>query len=160
MYKTISYLRNTLIVKIYLYLAGFSDKYLFPFLLLFIRYWMAQIFWDAGLSKISDWQSTIYLFKYEYKVPLIPPELAAFSATAVELTCPVLLLIGLLSRISATALIFMTAVIQFTYLDLIDHLYWAILLGVIILNGSGKYSLDYFLYKKTSPNLIFSRPRR
>jgi len=120
---------------------------LWPSLLLFIRYWMAKVFFDSGLTKISSWESTLYLFQYEYKVPIIHHELAAIFATCFELGCPALLLFGLMTRLAAIPLLCMTAVIQFTYLDFIDHLYWAILLGTIILHGPGKLSIDHLIRK-------------
>ena len=80
-------------------------------------------------------------------MPIIPPEIAAFLATTFELTCPVLLVLGLASILPALPLLVMTAVIQFTYLDLIDHLYWAILFEIIILHGPGRFSLDHYIRK-------------
>jgi putative oxidoreductase len=80
-------------------------------------------------------------------VPIIPAEFAAILATATELSAPILLVLGFLTRLAAIPMLCMTAVIQFTYLDLIDHLYWAILLATIILYGPGRYSLDYLICK-------------
>lgn len=115
-----------------------------------MRFWMAKIFWYSGLTKISSWQSTVFLFKDEYKVPIIPPEIAAYFATAFELTCPVLLVLGLGTRFATLPMLAMTAVIQFTYLDLIDHSYWAMLLALILFYGPGSLSLDHFISKKLS----------
>lgn len=109
---------------------------------------MARIFFYSGLTKISSWASTIYLFKYEYRVPIIPAELAAYLATTVELITPAFLVIGCCSRLVAIPMIAMVAVIQFTYLDLLEHFYWAILLGTIILHGPGLFSFDYLIRKK------------
>ncbi|MEM6339124.1 MAG: DoxX family protein [Pseudomonadota bacterium] len=142
-------LQNSLIGKIYLAFTKFANKYLFSAVVFFMRFWMAKIFWYSGLTKISSWQSTIYLFKYEYAVPIIPAELAAILATATELSAPILLVIGLMTRLAAVPVLCMTAVIQFTYLDLIDHLYWALLLCTIIFYGPGRYSLDCLICCKT-----------
>ena len=133
-----------------IYLKGISclEKYCMPIFMLFIRFWMAQIFWYSGLVKISDWQATIYLFQYEYKVPVIPPEIAAYLATAFELCCPILLIFGFAARFATLPMLSMTAVIQFTYLDLIDHRYWAMLLAIILLYGPGTLSLDHLIKKK------------
>ena len=84
---------------------------------------MARVFWYSGLTKISSFDSTIYLFEYEYKVPVIPPEIAAYLATITELSMPVFLILGLFSRLACLPLIAMTLVIQFTYLELVEHLY-------------------------------------
>ncbi len=136
--------------KLYFSASTFASNNLFPLLVLFMRCWMARIFWYSGLTKISSWQSTVYLFEYEYAVPIIPPELAAAMATATELSAPIFLLLGLMTRLAAIPMLVMTAVIQFTYLDLVVHLYWALLLGTIILYGPGKYSIDHLLCRRNS----------
>lgn len=120
-------------------------RYIGPFYQLFIRLWMAEIFWRSGLSKIASWDSTVFLFKYEYNVPLIPPELAAYLSTAVELSCPVLLAFGLGSRLAAVPMIMMALVIQFTYLDKAEHFFWMMLLAYIVLRGPGVLSLDFLV---------------
>ncbi len=142
MMQLIYKIQDSLLGKAYIAAIRFSDKYLFSLLVLFIRVWMARIFWYSGLTKISSWQTTIYLFKYEYKVPIIPIEIAASFATATELTMPFFLVLGFMTRLAVVPLICMTAVIQFTYLDLIEHLYWAVLLATIAFYGPGRYSVD------------------
>lgn len=137
-------------VPLYLRLLKRLEKTGLPLLLLFIRLWMAKIFWYSGLTKISHWQSTLFLFKEEYKVPLLPPEGAAFFATLFELTCPLLLLLGFATRVAALPMLAMIAVIQFTYLDLVEHYYWAMLLALIVCYGPGALSLDHFISKKFS----------
>ena len=125
-----------------LHLTALIDRYGQPLYQLFIRLWMAEIFWSSGLSKIASFETTIDLFHEEYKVPLLPPELAATLGTATELSMPVLLALGLGARFAALPLIAMTLVIQFTYLDKAEHLYWMMLLGHIALRGAGALSLD------------------
>jgi putative oxidoreductase len=142
MMQWINKIQNSLFGRAYLIATEFSNKYLFSLLVLFIRIWMATVFWYSGLTKISSWQTTLYLFQYEYKVPIIPTEIAASLATATELIMPFFLVIGFLTRFSAIPLICMVAVIQFTYLDLIEHVYWAILLATIVFYGPGRYSID------------------
>ncbi len=135
------------VISIYLSLTNALEKIFLPVLVFFMRFWMAKIFWYSGLTKISNWQSTVYLFKEEYKVPIIPPEIAAYFATAFELACPVLLVLGLATRLATIPMLAMTAVIQFTYLDLIDHTYWAVLFAFILFYGPGTISLDHFISK-------------
>ncbi|MGE5146856.1 MAG: FAD-dependent oxidoreductase, partial [Candidatus Eiseniibacteriota bacterium] len=108
---------------------------------------IVQIFWASGLTKIASWQTTLSLFQDEYQVPLLPPELAATLATGVELAAPVLLAFGLLSRVGAAAMLAMTAVIEFTYLDRAEHFFWMMLLGQIVLRGPGLFSLDHLLLR-------------
>ena len=81
-------------------------------------------------------------FEHEYQTPFLPVWFAAGSATLFELAMPVLLIGGLFTRLATLPLIVMTAVIQFTYLDHIDHLYWILLLGLILTWGPGRFSLD------------------
>ena len=114
-------------------------------LMLFIRIWMARVFWISGLTKISSFENTIMLFQYEYKVPIIAPVAAAFLSTLFELACPVLITLGIMSRLASIPLIMMTLVIQFTYLNHIQHLYWILLLLCILCFGAGKISVDYFI---------------
>ena len=113
-----------------------------PAWMLFVRYWIGAIFFASGLTKIADWQSTLFLFEHEYQTPFLPVWFAAGSATLFELAMPVLLIGGLFTRLATLPLIVMTAVIQFTYLDHIDHLYWILLLGLILTWGPGRFSLD------------------
>jgi putative oxidoreductase len=136
------------IIDLYMSMVNILEKIGLPLILLVVRLWMAKIFWYSGLTKISSWQSTIYLFKEMYKVPVIPPEIAAYIATAFELSCPILLFLGFATRFATLPMLAMTAVIQFTYLDLIDHRYWAMLLLVILCYGPGTLSLDHFIKKK------------
>jgi putative oxidoreductase len=117
-------------------------------LLLLIRLWMANVFWKSGILKIQDWGTTILLFTDEHPVPFLPPEFAALSGTAFELLCPVLLVLGLGSRLATLPLLAMTAVIQFTYLDNVEHYYWAFLLAVILCAGAGRLSADFFIKKR------------
>ncbi len=96
-----------------------------------------------GLLTIKD--STYYLFAEEYKVPLLPPEFAAHIATYAEHLFPILLVLGLFTRLSALALFGMTAVIQiFVYPDAWPtHLSWAALMLYLIGRGAGAWSIDH-----------------
>ena len=109
---------------------------------------IASIFFLSGRAKvdgiltISD--GTHALFREEYKLPLLPPELVAHMATCAEHLFPVLLVLGLFTRLSALALLGMTAVIQiFVYPDAWPtHLSWAALMLYLIGRGAGPVSLD------------------
>lgn len=95
-----------------------------------------------GLLSIKD--STFTLFAEEYKVPLLPPEFAAHMATYAEHLFPILLVLGLCTRLSAAALLGMTAVIQiFVYPDAWPtHLTWAVPMLYLIGRGGGAWTLD------------------
>lgn len=114
---------------------------------LLFRLSIAAVFWNSGLTKIASWQSTIVLFRDEYRVPVLPPEIAASLAAAVELTCPVLLVLGLMTRLATLPMLGMTFVIEaFVYPeDWVEHLIWASLLLFILTRGPGPIALDRWL---------------
>lgn len=109
---------------------------------------IAGVFLMSGRTKVEGFlsitDSTYELFRSEYKLPLVPPEIAAHLAAYAEHLFPVLLILGLFSRLSAFALLGMTAVIEiFVYPDAwATHLSWAGLLLIIIAKGGGVLSLD------------------
>ena len=120
---------------------------------LLFRLWVANIFWKAGMTKLASWSSTLYLFEYEYAVPVLSPELAAYIGTGVEITMPVLLAVGLATRFSALVLFVFNiiAVVSYPTLNEIgikDHQYWGLLLLVPLFHGPGALSLDYFIRKR------------
>ena len=128
---------------------------------LLIRLWIANIFWKAGTVKVASWDATLYLFEYEYVVPLIPFELAAYMGTAVELSMPVLLALGLATRFSALVLFVFNiiAVVSYPTLNEIgikDHQYWGLLLLLPLFHGAGKISLDHFINKYFTRNMTSS----
>ncbi len=111
---------------------------------LLARLAIANIFWRSGQTKIANWDLTVQLFANEYGVPVLPPEMAASLATTFELACPILLVLGLATRLSVLPLIGMTAVIQlFVYPQAWpDHLTWFALLSFLLVRGPGNYSVD------------------
>jgi len=115
------------------------------------RFSIAGIFYLSGRTKVEGWLSVsdnaIALFADEYKVPLLPPEIAAHMAAYAEHLFPLLLALGLATRLSALALLGMTAVIQvFVYpAAWATHLSWAGLLLYLIGRGAGAVSLDRVL---------------
>jgi putative oxidoreductase len=114
---------------------------------LLFRLWMAKLFWDSGMVKLQSWSTTVALFKDLYQVPLLPPELAATIAAAVELSCPVLLALGLATRLAAIPMLGMALTIQFLVPDFyrVEHYYWMMLLLVLIVRGPGLFSVDHWL---------------
>ena len=121
---------------------------------LLARIGVAAVFFKSGMTKIASWEFTLMLFREEYRVPLLPPEIAAPLATATELTMPVLLALGLLSRLATLPLLGMVLVIQlFVYpQSWAEHLTWTALLLLILTRGPGAISLDRVI----SP-FLFSR---
>ncbi len=116
--------------------------------LLAVRYYLAKVFFLSGLTKISNWSTTIALFSDEYHVPILPPELAAYLSAAGELAFPVLLVLGLCTPLAALGLIGMTLVIElFVYPGTTEHYYWLLLAAVLLTHGGGKLSMDHWLQK-------------
>jgi putative oxidoreductase len=120
---------------------------------LLLRLGVALAFWRSGNVKIASWSTTLQLFANEYNVPVLPPTLAAYLATAVELTTPILLLLGLATRLGAAAMLGMTLVIQiFVYPENYpDHLLWAGPLFYLILRGPGAISIDHLIRRRLGP---------
>ena len=120
-------------------------------LLLVQRLGIAAVFFQSGRTKVEGIftipQTTIDLFQQEYALPLLSPQLAAYLAAGAEHLFPVLLVLGLFTRLSAAALLGMTLVIQiFVYPDAWPtHLSWAGLMLPLIALGGGRWSLDRLL---------------
>jgi len=128
-----------------------------PALDVVLRLFLANVFFKSGLTKIQTWDSTLYLFREEYKVPLLSPDFAAYLATGAELALPVLLVFGLFGRFAALGLFILNAVATYSYYDqlseagLNQHLYWGLLLAVLLLHGVGKWSVDGWLERRLKP---------
>jgi putative oxidoreductase len=124
-----------------------------------IRLYVAEVFFRSGLLKIGNWDGTMYLFRNEYKVPLLPPELAAWLGTFGELAFPPLLALGLASRFAALSLSFVNgvAVISFWHVlgdneaALMSHFYWGLLLLVTLCHGPGLLSIDHWIRRRYLP---------
>jgi putative oxidoreductase len=126
---------------------------LFPMSLLLLvqRLGIASVFFMSGRTKVDGLltvnDTAFELFRADYALPLIKPEIAAYAATYSEHLFPILLTLGLFTRFSATALLIMTLVIEiFVYPDAWPtHLSWAGLLLPLIALGGGSVSLDRLL---------------
>jgi len=121
---------------------------------LMARVFPAAVFWQSGQTKIEGWhvsENAIILFREEYRLPLIEPQIAAQLAALAEHLFPVLLVIGLASRLSAAALLVMTLIIEtFVYPDAWPtHGTWAACFLLIIARGPGVISLDHAIGRKT-----------
>lgn len=148
-------IRDSILSGISLIIKGL--KALSPAGDLLARVWIAKVFFDSGLTKIGDWDSTVALFTNVYQVPFIAPTVAAYMGTAAELILPILLLVGLGSRVMI--LIFflynIVCVISYNFLwtpqgseGLDQHICWGLLLAMLMFHGPGKISLDYLIAKR------------
>ncbi len=131
--------------------------------LLVARLALFTVFWRSAQTKISggeflgqNWafwevsESTKLLFEYEYDLPLLPADIAAYLATFGEFFLSLLLLLGLFTRLGAAGLLAMTAVIQFLVYPEAwpTHILWLAALLYVLKDGAGKLSIDYLIYRK------------
>jgi putative oxidoreductase len=120
-----------------------------PYSLLAIpaRLAIAQVFWSSGQTKLANWDATLQLFENEYHVPLLPPYIAAHVAATIELSTPVLMVLGLFTRPAALVLLGMTTVIEvFIYPQAWPvHIQWVAMLVFLLFRGPGKLSVDHVL---------------
>jgi putative oxidoreductase len=112
-----------------------------------MRIAVGAVFFNSGLLKINSWEFAIKLFEDEYKVPLLEPVWAARLATFNELAFPVLLFLGLATRLATLPLLAMIAVIQiFVYPQAwAEHLLWTSILIFLLTRGPGAVSLDHLV---------------
>jgi putative oxidoreductase len=152
-------------------IASWLDAIPYSFIALFLRVVAAHPFFASGQTKIEGptigreilgldltvqiptaiRSATFALFADEYKLPVVSPAIAAYTATTLEFALPLLLLLGLFTRLSAFGLLAMTLIIQiFVYPDAwwTAHAYWAALLTVLIARGPGAASLDHLFFRR------------
>ena len=132
----------------------FAESIPYSLVALVARLAVASVFWRSARTKVEGIfeikGNTFFLFQEEYKVPLLPPDLAAYFATYAEHIFSVLLVIGLASRLSALGLMIMTLVIQiFVYPSgWPDHILWLAALLLIVARGPGAISLDHLIWSR------------
>jgi putative oxidoreductase len=127
-------------------LSGLIDKAnhalqaLLPLTNLALRIYIAQVFFLSGLSKVGDWETTLYLFREEYHVPLLPPDLAAVLASFGELALPVLLVAGIFTQLSALGLFVLNIMAVISYYATLstlpaalnDHFQWGLMIALLM----------------------------
>ncbi len=124
-----------------------------PLAALAARVYLAQVFFLSGLTKLRDWDITLALFTDEYKVPLLPPALAAVMGTAGELALPVLLALGLGGRFAALGLFVVNAVAVVSLSEIApaalqQHVFWGSLLAALAIYGPGKWSVERWVWPR------------
>jgi putative oxidoreductase len=152
-------------------IAAWLDAIPYSLIALFLRVVAAHPFFASGQAKIEGptigrevlgldltiqiptaiRSATFALFAEEYKLPFLSPNIGAFATTALEFALPLLLLLGLFTRLSALGLLAMTLIIQiFVYPDAwwTAHAYWVALLAVLIARGPGTISLDRLFFRR------------
>ena len=124
-----------------------------PLAALVARLYVAQVFFLSGLTKLRDWDTTVALFTDEYKVPLLPPALAALMGTGGELVLPVLLALGLGGRFAALGLSVVNAVAVISLSEIApaalqQHILWGALLAGLAVFGPGRWSLERWVWPR------------
>jgi putative oxidoreductase len=127
-------------------------------LLLATRFYVGWQFTKSGWLKITAWPSTLGLFRDEYHVPLLPPDLAAVLGTCGELGFPILLYLGLFARLGALGTLFVNIMAVVSYRQVLlsegfeaalgNHILWGFMLLVVLAFGPGKFSLDAWLERR------------
>ena len=128
-----------------------------PLVALGTRLYVADVFLRSGWLKISNWDSTLSLFESEYRVPLLPPQVAAVAGTFGELFFPVLLVLGLAGRIGAVGLFCVNVMAVVSYAHVLfsegfeaaigQHYLWGFMLLVLAVCGPGQLSFDHLLMR-------------
>ncbi|MEZ0190555.1 DoxX family protein [Ralstonia solanacearum] len=126
-------------------------------ILLIARAYLFYVFFRSGLTKLHDWPTTVLLFSEEYKVPLLPPALAAALGTFGELVFPSLLLIGIVPRLAAAGLFVVNLVAVSSYWASLSasavefHFVWGVLIAVLATVGPGWLTLQALWRRKRGP---------
>jgi putative oxidoreductase len=138
--------RTSLAIRLHQAIA-LLDRFPPSILQLMFRIAIAAVFWSSGLTKIASWDTTIALFRDEYMVPLLPPEIAAVISATFELSCSAMIVVGLATRLATLPLLGMTFVIEvFVYPEYwTQHLMWASVLLFLLTKGPGVFSLDHYV---------------
>jgi putative oxidoreductase len=127
--------------------VGLLDRFPLSILQLMFRIAIAAVFWSSGLTKVASWDTTIALFRDEYMVPLLSSDIAAALSATFELSCSLLIALGLFTRLATLPLLGMTFVIEvFVYPEYwTQHLMWASVLLFLLTKGAGALSLDHYV---------------
>lgn len=126
------------------------ERFPLSILQLAMRLGIAAVFFRSGLLKLDSWQFAVLLFRDEYQLPLISPELGAQLATAIELGIPPLLVLGLATRLATLPLLGMVAVIQLLVYPNAwsEHLMWGAILLFLLTRGAGSFSVDHLIARR------------
>jgi putative oxidoreductase len=153
------------IVNLHAALGRALDR-LRPLLLLGTRWYVSWQFLKSGWLKLTTWDTTLELFRSEYHVPVLPPGLAAVAGTFGELFFPLLLVLGLFTRLGALGLfaVNLMAVVSYWHVlgaegfeaALAQHVLWGYMIAVVVFCGAGGISLDAWLEKRSAARC---RPR-
>src|SRR5690349_14546017 len=128
--------------------------------LLATRLYVGWQFWKSGWLKVSSWSSTLDLFRTEYHVPVLPPEIAAITGASGELFFPALLFLGLFGRVGALGAFFVNTMAVISYRQVLlaegseaalgQHVLWGFMLLTLAVFGPGRIALDTWLERRNA----------
>ena len=149
----------TTLIRLHAALARALDL-LRPWVLFGTRWFVSWQFLKSGWLKLTEWDTTLFLFRDEYRVPVLPPGAAAVAGTFGELFFPLLLVAGLFTRVGALGLFAVNALAVVSYWHVLgsegfeaalaQHVLWGYMLAVIAVVGGGGISLDTWLERRRS----------
>lgn len=123
-------------------------------LLLATRLHVSWQFLKSGWLKLTDWETTLFLFQEEYHTPLLSPAAAAVAGTFGELVFPALLIAGFMGRYAAVGLFAVNVVAVTSYANVLlaegfeaalgQHYLWGFMLLVLTVFGPGRWAIDSF----------------
>ncbi len=133
-------------------LATAAQTIIAPVANLIARVYVGLIFFQSGLSKVEDWQTTLSKFQTEWALPILSPGMSAWLATAGEMVLSIMLIIGFFTRFSACGLLIMVLIIEFVVFNGASadrqYYYWMLIFGFLVGYGGDKLSIDAFLSRK------------
>lgn len=131
----------------FLGLRNLLERTPFSLIQLAMRISIGFVFFNSGLLKARSFEFAVKLFEAEYRLPLLPPELAARLAMSVEIVVPIFLFVGLATRLATLPLLGMVAIIEILVYPQawVEHLLWASVLVVLLTRGGGAFSLDHII---------------
>jgi len=128
--------------------------------LLGTRFYVGWQFWKSGWLKVTSWSTTLDLFRTEYHVPVLPPEIAAITGAFGELFFPALLFLGLFGRVAALGAFFVNAMAVISYRQVLlaegfeaalaQHVLWGFMLLILIVCGPGRIAADSWLERRSA----------
>ncbi len=134
-------------ISLYNAFSAFAISIVTPLANLWARIYVGLVFFRSGQAKLADFEETIEFFADDWALPFLPAEPAAYLATAGELILPILLILGLFTRVGALGLLLMAIVIQVFVFPMNEHYYWMIILALLVGQGGSKLSVDHLLLK-------------
>lgn len=143
------------LVRAFLRVRAWLEAVPYAVLAVPLRLGVAWIFWNSAQVKLINWERAVLQFEEQFRVPLLPPDVAASLTLAIELACPILLVLGLFTRFAVVVLLGMTLVIQiFVFPEAWPtHLQWFAMMFVLLTRGAGTFSVDHLLWRWLGPKL-------